>query len=129
MKFVDLYGLEVVPEPGNAFFTPKPVLHYSHVEMAWTTVFTDYSKKVTSPEMDIAVSETLAGTGIQFVFESTEEEWGECPVGDATIVFGLSRYLGISHQPKTGKTSINVGVGLGPIINVTYPVDTVDVTK
>jgi hypothetical protein len=129
VNWVDPFGLEVAPAPGNAFFTPSPVLQYSHTEIAWTTLFADYSKKVTSPKMDIGVSETLAGACIQFVFESTEEEWNECPVSDASIVFGLGRYLCISHQPKTGKTTINVGISFGPPINVTHPIDTVDVTK
>ena len=130
INYIDSRGLEAAPMSGTAFFEPnRPVLRYSHMEVAWTILFADYSKKLTSPEMDISMSQTIVGAGIKFVFESTEGEWVGCPFDEATGVFGINRYLGFSYTPKTGRTSINVGISLGSQVNVTYPIDTVDVTK
>ena len=67
--------------------------------------------------------------GGAFTFESSDEDWKGCPFGDAGFTLGRGKYFSVSHQPKTRKTIFDLGIDLGPPINVNYPLETVDVSR
>jgi len=133
VNFLDPLGLEVLGPGMINNFVPESTLHYSNTNIGGSILFTDYSTQLHSSDCglfpitqtNLGVSTSLIGGGAQFVFTASDIS-GWNALGNTAMTFGMGRYLGVSIYPATAQISLNIGLGVAPLVSVSMKIDTVD---
>ncbi len=132
-NYIDPFGLEVLGPNMIKNAVPNNSLHYSNINIGGSLLFTDYSTQLHSSDgglfpstkTDFGISTTLVGGGAQFIFTASDlRGWDK--LGNTSITFGIGRYLGVSLFPTTSQISLNIGLGVPPIISLSTLLDQVD---